>query len=158
MHGRKMDSCNHENKILKSWTLAEPCSWKLWKCSACNMPIVMNLINGEEIISELVPTPLTDPIDWFVPQAMYLRDLVCTDSMNRDKNGKEYKLEYTFIEDAMKSWWTCLVEIENNPQHEGDCTKQPAPCTHCVVSSERREAQIIYNVIEKFAREGFPDE
>ena len=43
------------------------------------------------------------------------------------------------IEDAMDYWGRWLTELKKNPEHFGDCTKEPQTCNRCLIEGYYRE-------------------
>lgn len=46
-----------------------------------------------------------------------------------------------------KMWAGTLADVEKNPVHHGDCTKDPQPCLLCFVVNRRKAALDLINYV-----------
>ena len=51
--------------------------------------------------------------------------------------------EIMTIEEATDFWLTWKAELKKNPEHFGDCTKEPQPCNRCLIEDYYRRADEI---------------
>jgi len=50
------------------------------------------------------------------------------------------------VEEAADFWARWKAELEKNPEHFGDCTKEPQTCNRCLIESYYRDADQILTI------------
>ncbi len=58
--------------------------------------------------------------------------------------------EVMSIEDAAEFWSKWKAELEKNPEHFGDCTKEPQTCNRCLVEEYYRQANDILQYLDSW--------
>jgi hypothetical protein len=93
-------------------------------------------------------------LDPLVPHIMFICDIISSQACIREDlaQGKEppasgYR-DFAYSVDARMMWVRALLDLEKNPEHDGDCTNQCHTCVRCYVEMQREEARKIVDFIE----------